>query len=222
MAELWPFSCWEVGWLHWEPHWTKGDPWVFIYFKKIQNWSRKSWVMAIFPLGLRDSIGNHIGQKGYPWVFICAKKIQNRSRNGWVMAIFSLRSWVIPLSTCSIVLMAVQKPIWTTLLMLPMNSLIHCSHPKLNFHGVQAEWCTSWCPWTCPWCRWLSRVHWQLPRTCFVTPDIFCFIDFVLKEFHLQKFHLQSPKKIGDTQLFPSTRKMIGDTQLFTVQIAKS
>ena len=78
--------------------------------------------------------------------------------------------------------MAVQKPIWTTLLMLPINSLIHCSHPKLNFHGVQAEWCTSWCPWTCPWCRWLSRVHWQLPSTCVVTPDIFCFIDFVLKE----------------------------------------
>ena len=97
------------------------------------------------------------------------------------------------------------KSIWITLQMVPINSLIHCSHPKLNPHGAQAEGCTSWCPWTCPWCRWLSRVHWQLPSTCVVTPDIFCFIDFVLKEFHLQKFHLQSPEKIGDTQLFPST-----------------
>ena len=78
--------------------------------------------------------------------------------------------------------MAVQKPIWITLFMLPIDSLIHCSHPKLNSHGVQAEWCTSWCPWTCPWCRWMFRVHWQLPSTCVVTPDIFCFIDFVLKE----------------------------------------
>ena len=96
---------------------------------------------------------------------------------------FPLRGLVIPLGTCSIVLVAVQKPIWiSTLQMVPINSLIHWSHPKLNPHGVQAEWCTSWCPWTCPWCRWLSRVHWQLPSTCFVTSDIFCFIDFVLKE----------------------------------------
>ena len=65
MTELWPFSPWEVGWFHWEPHWTKGDPWVFIYFKKIQNWSRNSWVMAIFPLwGCVSLLGTTLDKKG--------------------------------------------------------------------------------------------------------------------------------------------------------------
>ena len=50
LAELWPFSPWEVAWFHWEPHRTKGDPLVFICNKKIQNLSRNGWVMTIFTL----------------------------------------------------------------------------------------------------------------------------------------------------------------------------
>ena len=50
IAELWLFSHKEVAWYNWEPHGTKGDPWVFICAKKIQNQSRNGWVMAIFTL----------------------------------------------------------------------------------------------------------------------------------------------------------------------------
>ena len=49
MAELWPFSHWEVVWFHWEAHGTKWDPLVFICTKKIQNWSRNSWIRGISP-----------------------------------------------------------------------------------------------------------------------------------------------------------------------------
>ena len=50
MAKLQLFSYWEVGWFYWEPHETKGDPWVFICATKIGNRSRNGWVMAILPL----------------------------------------------------------------------------------------------------------------------------------------------------------------------------
>ena len=40
IAELWLFSHWEVEWFHWEPHGTKGNPWVFICTEKIHNPSR--------------------------------------------------------------------------------------------------------------------------------------------------------------------------------------
>ena len=61
MAELWPFSPWEVAWFHWEAHGTKGDPLVFICTQKIQNRTRNGWVKAIFSLErLSDSIDKHI------------------------------------------------------------------------------------------------------------------------------------------------------------------
>ena len=54
-----------------------------------------------------------------------------------------------------------------------------------------------------------------------MTLEVFRFIEFVLTE-RFPEVPFAVTQKIGDTQLFPSTRKMIGDTQLFTVQIAKS
>ena len=50
IAELWPFSPWEVAWFHWETHGKKREPLVFICTKEIQNLPRNSWVMAIFYL----------------------------------------------------------------------------------------------------------------------------------------------------------------------------
>ena len=74
MAKLQLFSYWEVTWFYWEPHETKGDPWVFICAKNIQSWSQNGWVMAIFPLGgcvislrtiwdQRGSLGAHLFKK---------------------------------------------------------------------------------------------------------------------------------------------------------------
>ena len=66
MAKLGPFSPWENAWFHWEAHGTKEDPLVFICTKKIQNWSRNGWFMAI--LLLRGySIEKHMWQKGVLW-----------------------------------------------------------------------------------------------------------------------------------------------------------
>ena len=74
MAKLQLFSYWEVGWFYWEPHETKGDPWVFICATKIGNRSRNGWVMAILPLrGCVISLRTTWVQKGYLGVHLCQK-----------------------------------------------------------------------------------------------------------------------------------------------------
>ena len=52
----------------------KGNPWVFICAKKIQNRSRNGWVTAIFPLwGCVISLRTTWVQKGYLGVHLCQK-----------------------------------------------------------------------------------------------------------------------------------------------------
>ena len=53
MAELWPFSHWEVAWFHWEPHGTKEDPMEFgshlyqkrtkVFQEMAQLWPFSKW-----------------------------------------------------------------------------------------------------------------------------------------------------------------------------------
>ena len=78
MAELRLFSHWEVAWYQWEPHGTKGDPWMFIFAKKIQNWSRNGKVMAIFPM--KDcviSMKTAWDQRGSLGVHLCKKDLKS-------------------------------------------------------------------------------------------------------------------------------------------------
>ena len=83
MAELWLFSHWEVAWFQWEPHWTKGDPLVFICAKKISNLSRNGWVIAIFPLrGCVISMRTTWDQRGSFCVHLCQK--DPKSVNKWL------------------------------------------------------------------------------------------------------------------------------------------
>ena len=80
--------------------------------KKILDWSRNGWVMAIFPLrgcviqlrtildnGQQGPFGAHLYRKGTLWCSFLIKLIQNSSRNGWLMAISPLRVCMIPLQT---------------------------------------------------------------------------------------------------------------------------
>ena len=74
-AELLQFST-KVVLFHWEPHRTKKEPLVFICTKKIQKFSRKGWVMAIFPVrGCTIPLRTMRDKRG-PWILICTKKIQ--------------------------------------------------------------------------------------------------------------------------------------------------
>ena len=72
LAELWPFSPWEVAWFNWERHGTKGDPFVFIWNKKDPKSVRK-WLAIcqsychFLPERLRDSIENHMGLR---WILL--------------------------------------------------------------------------------------------------------------------------------------------------------
>ena len=64
-------------WFCWEPQGTKGNPWVLICTKKIQNPSRNGWVIAVFHQEVCDSIEKHIGLKGMPGCYVI---VPNRSK----------------------------------------------------------------------------------------------------------------------------------------------
>ena len=94
MADLWLFSYWEVSWFHWELRGTKGDPWVFICSKKIQNRSRNSY--GYFPTGrLRDFIENHVGPKGILGCSFVPKrsKIGQEIAELWLFSYWEVACW---------------------------------------------------------------------------------------------------------------------------------
>ena len=86
MAELLPFSPWEVVWLHWEPNGKKGNPFVVYLYQKDPK-SVKKWLSYghFHPERLRDSIENHMEQKGVLWFSFVPKgsKIIQEIAESW-------------------------------------------------------------------------------------------------------------------------------------------